>query len=113
MIRSSMRSHPSAMARAMGEVGDGWMLLTLWSTLNGVTRFEELLQELGVARNILADRLRRLVESGLLERRPIGPNSKRYEYVPTSRAQSLREPLRHFEAWGEVECPLEERATGT
>jgi len=72
MIRSSMNTHPSAMARAMGEVGDGWMLLTLWSTLNGITRFEEMLQELGVARNILADRLRRLVESGLLERRPIG-----------------------------------------
>jgi len=113
MIRSSMNTHPSAMARAMGEVGDGWMLLTLWSTLNGITRFEEMLQELGVARNILADRLRRLVESGLLERRPIGPNSKRFEYVPTARALSLREPLRHFEAWGEVECPLETRATGT
>ena len=113
MIRSSMRTHHSPMARAMGEVGDGWMLLTLWSSLNGVTRFEELLQELGVARNILADRLRRLVECGLLERRPINPNSKRYEYVPTARAKSLHEPLRHFEAWGELECPQEEQKTGT
>ncbi len=113
MIRNSMRAHPSAMARAMGEIGDGWMLLTLWASLNGTTRFEEMLQELGVARNILADRLRRLVEGGLLERRPIGPHSKRYEYIPTARAQSLREPLRHFEAWGEAECPLDTQATGT
>jgi len=109
MIRSSMRKHPSPMARAMGEVGDGWMLLTLWSALNGVTRFEELLQELGVARNILADRLRRLVEIDLLERRPIGPNSKRFEYVPTIRGLSLREPLSQLEAWGERECPLHEK----
>ena len=107
MIRSNMRTHPSALARAMGEVGDGWMLLTLWAALNGVTRFEEMLQELGVARNILADRLRRLVDSGLLERRPIGPNSKRYEYMPTERGRSLHGPLRQFEAWGERECPLE------
>jgi len=97
----------------MGEVGDGWMLLTLWSALNGITRFEELLQELGVARNILADRLRRLVESDLLERRPIGPNSKRFEYIPTERAQSLREPLRQFEKWGEEECPLREEKAVT
>ncbi len=110
MIRSNMRTHPNALARAMGEIGDGWMLLTLWSALNGVTRFEEMLQELGVARNILADRLRRLVESGMLERRPIGPNSKRFEYVPTDRARSLQEPLQYFEAWGERECPLKVEA---
>jgi DNA-binding HxlR family transcriptional regulator len=107
MIRSNLKSHPSALARAMGEIGDGWMLLTLWSSLNGITRFEEMLQQLGVARNILSDRLRRLVEVGLLERRPLSPNAKRYEYVPTARALSLREPLRQFEAWGERECPAE------
>jgi DNA-binding HxlR family transcriptional regulator len=90
----------------MGEIGDGWMLLTLWSALNGTTRFEEMLQQLGVARNILSDRLRRLVEVGLLERRPLSPNSKRYEYVPTDRAKTLREPLEQFEAWGEKECPV-------
>lgn len=113
MIRSSMRSHPSAFARAMGEIGDGWMLLTLWSSLNGITRFEEMLQELGVARNILADRLRRLVDIDMLERRPVGPNSKRYEYVPTARALTLHEPLRQFETWGERECPREPELSGT
>lgn len=113
MIRSSMSTHPSAMARAMGEIGDGWILLTLWTTLNGTTRFEEMLQELGVARNILADRLRRLVESNLLERRPIGPNSRRYEYVPTARALTLGEALRQLEAWGERECPLPDNASAT
>lgn len=89
----------------MGEIGDGWMLLTLWAALNGTNRFEELLSQLGVARNILSDRLRRLVETGLLERRPIAPNSKRYEYVPTDRAKPLIEPLKLLYNWGEKECP--------
>jgi len=108
-----MRAHPSAMARAMGEIGDGWMLLTLWVTLNGTTRFEEMLQELGVARNILADRLRRLVEIDLLERRPIGPNSRRYEYVPTARGMTLSDAMRELETWGERECPLSTEAPAT
>jgi len=51
----------------------------------------------------------RLVEIDLLERRPIGPNSKRFEYVPTIRGLSLREPLSQLEAWGERECPLHEK----
>lgn len=107
MIRSNLRTHQSPLARAMGEIGDGWMLLTLWASLNGITRFEEMLQYLGVARNILSDRLRRLVEIGLLEKKPISTNSKRYEYVPTHRAQTLREPLRLLETWGKHECPMQ------
>ncbi len=107
MIRSNLRNHSSPLARAMGQIGDGWMLLTLSASLNGVTRFEEMLSQLGVARNILSDRLRRLVEIGLLERRPISPNSKRYEYIPTERAKPLVEPLQLLHAWGERECPVE------
>jgi DNA-binding HxlR family transcriptional regulator len=69
-----------------------------------------MLQHLGVARNILSDRLRRLVDSGLLERRPIAPGSKRYEYVATDRARSLRDALKQLEAWGERECPARTEA---
>lgn len=112
MIRSNLENHPNALARAMGQIGDGWMLLTLWASLNGITRFEEMLQHLGVARNILSDRLRRLVEIGLLERRPVSENSKRYEYVPTNRANALRDPLILLETWGENECPVESRKAG-
>jgi DNA-binding HxlR family transcriptional regulator len=94
------------MARAMGEIGDGWILLTLWYTLNGHTRFEALQDKLGVARNILSDRLRRLVEDGLLERRPVSPQSRRFEYAPTQKAESLREPLTLMREWGDANCPL-------
>jgi DNA-binding HxlR family transcriptional regulator len=94
------------MARAMGEIGDGWILLTLWHTLNGSTRFEMLQDKLGVARNILSDRLRRLVDDGLLERQPISPESRRFEYVPTQKAQELRQALILMQEWGQTHCPL-------
>jgi len=106
MIRSNLAGRECPMARAMGEIGDGWILLTLWYTLNGNTRFEALQDKLGVARNILSDRLRRLVEDGLLERRPISPQSRRFEYAPTQKAQDLREPLTMMMRWGERNCPL-------
>ena len=101
MIRSDMRNRDCPLARTMGEIGDGWMLLTLWAALNGVTRFETMQERMGVARNILSDRLKRLVAQGLLDRRPISSGSRRCEYVPTELAHELREPLAAFRAWGE------------
>jgi len=105
MIRSNLNDRDCPLARAMGEIGDGWMLLTLWSALNGHTRFEAMQEKLGVARNILSNRLRRLVELELLERRPISDGSRRCEYVPTDKAARLREPLMILRAWGEQHCP--------
>lgn len=104
MIRSNLADRKCPLSRAMGEIGDGWMMLTLWSVLNGVTRFELMQDDLGVARNILSDRLRRLVESGLLERQPISEKSKRCEYVPTQRAHDLRPALELLRDWGEKHC---------
>lgn len=109
MIRSNLAERECPMARAMGEIGDGWILLTLWCALNGSTRFEALQDELGVARNILSDRLRRLVDQELLEKRPISPQSRRFEYVPTRKAQDLREPLLLIQKWGLANCPYEAR----
>ncbi len=105
MIRSDLKERECPLARTMGEIGDGWMLLTLWATLNGVTRFELMQEKMGVARNILSDRLRRLVDQGLLIRKPISSGSRRCEYVPTDRAKELRAPLSAFQTWGEKYCP--------
>lgn len=92
----------------MGEIGDGWMLLIIWASLNDVTRFDEFQEKLGVARNILSDRLKRLVDSGLLDKRPVRPGSRRCEYVPTAKSEPLREPLSSMRAWGETWCPMRE-----
>lgn len=113
MIRSDLTERECPLARAMGEIGDGWMLLTLWAALNGNTRFETMQDKLGVARNILSDRLRRLVDQGLLERRPISPESRRCEYVATARAEPLREPLRLLRSWGTEHCNAAENPAST
>lgn len=104
MIRSDLTERECPLVRAMGEIGDGWMLLTLWAALNGHTRFEAMQTRLGVARNILSDRLRRLVDLGLLERKPLSPSSKRCEYVATARSEPLIEPLKLLHTWGKTHC---------
>ncbi len=105
MIRSDLNNRKCPLARTVGEIGDGWTLLTLWAVLNGQTRFEVLQENLGVARNILSDRLRRLVHLGLLVRRPISNGSRRCEYLPTKKAVELHEPLSALREWGERHCP--------
>jgi DNA-binding HxlR family transcriptional regulator len=57
-----------SIARTLEVVGDRWTLLIVREALAGVTRFEDFLERLGVARNVLADRLARLVDERILER---------------------------------------------
>lgn len=73
----------------MAEVGDSWRILILRDALNGLRRFDEFQANLGIASNILAQRLNALVEDGLLERRRYQQRPTRYEYVPTAKARDL------------------------
>ncbi|RZM30937.1 MAG: transcriptional regulator, partial [Sphingomonas sp.] len=57
-------------------MGERWSFLILRASFNGLHHFEEFQSELGIARNILANRLARLVEHGILERQPI-PEDRR------------------------------------
>ena len=90
----------SAMAGAVRIVGDGWTLLILWAALQGITRFDSFQKRLGMARNILSNRLSRLVEAGLLEKRPIHSGARRLEYRLTQRGRALAPVLEGLEAWG-------------
>lgn len=76
------------------------MMLILWSSLSGISRFDDYQRELGVARNILAERLRRLVDLGLLEKTPISEGARRMEYRLTDKGQALKDPLMRFYDWG-------------
>jgi DNA-binding HxlR family transcriptional regulator len=73
----------------MAEVGDSWRILILRDALNGLRRFDEFQANLGIATNILTQRLNVLVEDGLLEKRPYQERPTRYEYVPTPKARDL------------------------
>jgi len=73
----------------MAEVGDSWRILILRDALNGLRRFDEFQANLGIASNILAQRLSALVDDGLLERLRYQQRPPRYEYVPTAKARDL------------------------
>lgn len=80
-------------------IGDRWCLLVIWASLEGVTRFEELQRRLGIARNILSNRLGRLTDTGLLVRRPVVRGGRRLQYVPSAEAEALRPVFRAMKEW--------------
>lgn len=101
MLRKAIEGIDSPLVRAVNEVGDGWMLLILWAAYHNTSRFDDFQRELGVARNILAERLRRLVDNGLMEKRPIADGARRMEYRLTAKGQALEETLRLLYDWGD------------
>lgn len=90
----------SAMSEAVRLVGDGWTLLILWAALHGVTRFDSFQRRLGMARNILSNRLARMVDEGIMEKRPVQPGARRLEYRLTSTGLALSQVVEGIENWG-------------
>lgn len=90
-----------SVARAMAVLGDRWTLLIVREAFAGVRRFDDFRTELGVARNILTDRLKRLVDAGILEVRQYQDNPPRHEYRLTPRGADLNAVLLSLMAWGD------------
>lgn len=87
-------------ARATDLVGDKWSLLIVRDALDGARSFTDFQRSLGVARNILTDRLRRLADDGILTRQP-APSGKRQEYVLTDAGEELFTLIVALRQWGE------------
>jgi DNA-binding HxlR family transcriptional regulator len=79
-----------AIAATMEIVGDPWTLLILRDAFRGVKRFEQFQERLGVARNVLAARLKSLVAHGVMEPRRYSERPPRQEYVLTAKGVALR-----------------------
>lgn len=90
----------TAMTEAVRQIGDSWTLLIIWAALRGITRFDTFQRRLGVARNILSNRLARLVDEGILEKRPVHSGARRLEYRITAKGEALRPVLEWIENWG-------------
>jgi DNA-binding HxlR family transcriptional regulator len=90
-----------SIARTLEVVGDRWTLLIVREALAGVTRFDVFLERLGVARNVLADRLARLVDERVLERCAYQQRPVRCEYLVTAKGQDLWPVLAALMAWGD------------
>jgi DNA-binding HxlR family transcriptional regulator len=95
-----VRIECSGMDNAVRQVGDSWSMLILWEALQGTTRFDNFHSLLGVARNILSNRLAKLVDEGILVKRPIHPGALRLEYRVTGKGEALRPALELIEGWG-------------
>lgn len=90
-----------SVALAAEQIGERWTVLLLREVFWGSRRFETIRENLGIARNILADRLRRLVELGLLEKRPIHPGGRRCEYRLSEKGRDLLPVLLALTQWGD------------
>jgi DNA-binding HxlR family transcriptional regulator len=87
-------------ARSVAEFGERWRLLIVRDALHGLRRFDEFQESLGIAPNILTDRLNGLVADGMLEKRRYSERPPRYEYCPTPKAKDLVPVLIALVRWG-------------
>lgn len=99
--RNDLSSNRCAIARALNIVGDWWSLLIIRDALHGLRRFGEFQKHLGLAKNILAARLHKLVDTGILETTPAADGSPYNEYVLTPRGEELYVVLVALWQWGE------------
>jgi DNA-binding HxlR family transcriptional regulator len=96
--------------RTLGVLGERWTFLILREAFFGVTRFAEFRDRLGVASDVLTDRLATLVEYGVLEREPYQePGTRsRYAYRLTPAGRELQVVLAALQQWGDEHLPRPE-----
>ena len=87
--------------QALEVMGERWSFLILRAGFNGVRHFEEFLCELGIARNILANRLTRLVDHGIIQREPCADDRRRVAYRLTEKGLDLLPAMLALRQWGE------------
>jgi DNA-binding HxlR family transcriptional regulator len=100
MKRTSFADTNCPIARSLDVMGEWWTLLILRDVFCGIRRFDQLLTNLSISRNVLTDRLRTLVESGILERKMYQEKPERFEYYLTERGSELIPVLSILMNWG-------------
>jgi DNA-binding HxlR family transcriptional regulator len=101
VLHNTYAGQQCSVARTLELVGERWTLLILRDAFLGVRRFDDFQRSLGVARNVLNTRLQRLVEAGLLERRPYRERPRRFEYVLTEKGLDLWPTVVTLMHWGD------------
>jgi DNA-binding HxlR family transcriptional regulator len=90
-----------SIARALELVGERWTLLIIRDAFLGLRRFDEFQESLRISRNVLTDRLNRLVEEGIFEVIPYGTRQDRYDYQLTRMGLDLHVALVGLRQWGD------------
>ena len=101
-LREDMKRAASCgLPPALEVMGERWSFLILRAAFNGIVHFEEFSSELGIARNILSNRLARLVEHGVLARVPCEHDRRKVEYRMTEKGSDLLPAMLALRQWGE------------
>lgn len=90
-----------SIARTLDVIGERWSMLIVRDAFYGVRRFDDFRADLGLARNVLSDRLAKLVDRGVFERRLYEERPPRYEYVLTAKGRALLPVMLAMMAWGD------------
>jgi DNA-binding HxlR family transcriptional regulator len=120
MSRKRFTEMNCGIAQTLDVLGDWWTLLIVRDAFFGVRRFSDFQASLGIAKNILASRLRRLVDTGILMRVDAGTTGPRHEYQLTAKGEALLPLLMALRDWsdqwvfgpGHEPVVVVERATG-
>jgi DNA-binding HxlR family transcriptional regulator/peroxiredoxin len=100
--RSSFSPEPDcAIAQSLGVIGDGWELLIVRDLARGLDRFDQLADSLHISRKVLTERLKGLLDSGIVERTAYQDRPTRYAYRLTPRGRALLPVLVALQDWGD------------
>ena len=105
MLRADYDTQTCSVARALEVVGERWTLLILRDLFLGVRRFEAIQQDLGIARNVLATRLDKLVTEGVVKRHRYNERPPRDEYRLTEKGLDLWPAVVALMQWGDHHAP--------
>lgn len=101
MQRTAFGEMACSIARTLDAAGEPWSPLIIRDVFIGITRFDELQRDLGISRKVLTERLERLTEEGILERRGYSERPPRHDYVLTDKGEELCEVIFAIVAWGD------------
>ena len=101
--RKSLKTDPCPVARALDVIGERWSLLIVRDAFDGMRRFGEFQKSLGVAKNILADRLHTLVQEGIFTIAPASDGTAYQEYVLTPKGLGLFPVVVGLRQWSEAQ----------
>ncbi|MEI2653683.1 MAG: helix-turn-helix domain-containing protein [Microthrixaceae bacterium] len=90
-----------SIARALGVIGDRWTILIMRDAFRGIRRFDDFRRDLDIARPVLADRLKKLVDAGIMVRRRYQTSPERFEYRLTPMGMELSPALVALMRWGD------------
>jgi DNA-binding HxlR family transcriptional regulator len=101
MPRTDFGAMTCSIARTLDIAGEPWSPLILRDVFTGITRFDDLQRNLGVSRKVLTQRLKHLVDQGMLKRRAYSTQPSRYDYLLTAKGSELCDVLLAITAWGD------------